>query len=254
MATTTPSLTCPQCGYVNEAERVYCHNCGAKLDRSLLPVEDDSKAKESIEKTRKRVKKMTNPGESVVVREAKALANTLLWAAIVALLLLLVRPPDDVPPKDAEPGARILSSEIQTALESGQAQRLIFTEDEVNAHLRSAVHAKAGGGSLPGVSFERAYARLKPGICHIGIEQSIWGFSLYSGIDYKLAVKGGVFTATQTGGNFGRVAIHPALMGLADFAFKKLWVALKREHEQMQKLQAVAIDTGRIMLVTKATK
>ena len=34
------TLTCAECGFVNEAERVYCHNCGKKLDRSLIPKED----------------------------------------------------------------------------------------------------------------------------------------------------------------------------------------------------------------------
>ncbi len=254
MATTTPSLTCPQCGYVNEAERVYCHNCGAKLDRSLLPKEDDTKAKDSIEKTRKRVKRMTNPGGSVIVREAKTAVSTLLSAAVVALIIQLVRQPEGVPPANGEPAARILSSEISDALDSGQRRQLIFTESDVNAHLRSAVRGKAGGGAIPGVSFERAFVQLEPGICRIGIQQALWGFPLFSGIAYKLEVKDGVFTPTQQGGNFGRVSIHPALMQYGDFAFQKLWTALKREHDQMEKLQAVVIEKGRIMLVTNPTR
>lgn len=254
MATTTPSLTCPQCGYVNEAERVYCHNCGAKLDRSLLPKEDDSKAKDSIEKTRRRVKKMTNPGGSVVVREAKTAAKAIAGAAVLALIVQLAREPDGVPRANTEPASRILSSEIDQAFESGQMRQLVFSEADVNAHLRSTVRAKTGGSTIPGVSFERAFVALEPGICRIGIQQSLWGFPLYSGIAYQLEVKNGVFTATQHGGNFGRVPIHPKLMQVGDFAFQKLWTALKREHEQLQKLQAIVIEKGRIMLVTKATR
>ena len=33
------TLTCKECQHVNEEARIYCHNCGTKLDRSLL-VED----------------------------------------------------------------------------------------------------------------------------------------------------------------------------------------------------------------------
>ena len=60
MATTPsgPTLTCSQCGFANETERVYCHNCGAKLDRSLLPKATET-SKDSVAKVRKRVQKMT---------------------------------------------------------------------------------------------------------------------------------------------------------------------------------------------------
>src|SRR5207248_2542951 len=37
MKTATPvQLTCPECRRDNEAERIYCHDCGARLDRSAL--------------------------------------------------------------------------------------------------------------------------------------------------------------------------------------------------------------------------
>ncbi len=56
-----PILKCPQCEYANEPERVYCHNCGAKLDRSLLPQVKEAKEKQDQERARRRVKKLTNP-------------------------------------------------------------------------------------------------------------------------------------------------------------------------------------------------
>src|SRR6516225_2034765 len=37
MKIATPiQLTCPDCQRENEAERIYCHDCGARLDRSAL--------------------------------------------------------------------------------------------------------------------------------------------------------------------------------------------------------------------------
>jgi hypothetical protein len=29
-------LACTECQHQNEVQRIYCHNCGAKLDRSAL--------------------------------------------------------------------------------------------------------------------------------------------------------------------------------------------------------------------------
>ena len=34
--TTTITLVCPDCQHENEPQRIYCHSCGARLDRSKL--------------------------------------------------------------------------------------------------------------------------------------------------------------------------------------------------------------------------
>ena len=77
------TLPCEQCGYANEPERVYCHNCGAKLDRSLLP-KTTEKPPERPEKARKRIEKMTNPKSGGVGREIKALFKVAFFSALLA--------------------------------------------------------------------------------------------------------------------------------------------------------------------------
>ena len=37
--TTTATIICPDCRNENEFERIYCHDCGAKLDRSRVKKE-----------------------------------------------------------------------------------------------------------------------------------------------------------------------------------------------------------------------
>lgn len=246
-----PTLTCAQCGYANEAERVYCHNCGGKLDRTLLPKEDERK-KESLEKTRRRVKKLTNPGADPVTREIKAFFKTFSSAAFVAALILFVRPPDNVPdPRPESLPTRIVSSELVTAIESPQPRSVAFTEEEVNAHLRQSLKKASGG--LPGVKFERAFVNFSPNVCKITMEQSLWGFPLYTGSSYKLAISEGKLVATNMGGSFGRLSVTPQIMEYAEIALKKLWGALKREREQMDKLRDVRIAKGQITLVTRGT-
>jgi hypothetical protein len=245
-----PTLTCSQCGFVNEAERVYCHNCGAKLDRSLLP-QPEHAGTQSIEKTRKRVQKMANPGGSSVVRELKALANTLIWAALVAAIVQFVREPADVPPaKSDDLSLRMVSSDLTDAVESPQPRAIQFTEGEVNSHLRSSLKTKATG-MLPGVKFERAYVKFDPGNVNVGLQQSIGGYPIYSGVRYEIGVKDGKLFAINHGGNFGRLSIHPALMQYVAVAFKPLFTALKREQSQMEAMQRILVEKGRITLVTK---
>lgn len=247
-----PTLTCSQCSFANEAERVYCHNCGAKLDRSLLPKVEETN-KESIEKTRQRVKKMTNPGGTDVLREFKALANCLIYGALTALVIGIVREPEGVPPAKPKEGEfpRMIGSELAEAAESPQPRVLQFTEAEANAYLRTSLKSK-GSGWIPGAQFERAFVRFEPGSVYVGLEQSLFGFPLYSGARYNIGVKDGKFFADNKGGNIGRIGVDPAVMQYAVAAFQPLWKALKRENDQIQGMEKVVMDKGRIGFLTKA--
>lgn len=246
-----PTLTCSQCNFANEAERVYCHNCGAKLDRSLLPKAEENE-KESLEKTRKRVQKMTNPGGPDYVREVKALVSSIAYGAVVAFIIGVVREPDDLPPKKPNETElpRMIGTDLAQAIESPTPQVLQFTESEANAYLRSSLKSK-GSGWIPGAQFERAFVRFDVGCVYIGLEQSLFGFPIHSGARYNMGVKDGKFFADNQGGNIGRVAIHPTIMKYVVSAFQPLWKALKRESDQVQGMEKVVMDKGRIGFLTK---
>ena len=129
------TLTCKDCGYVNEAERVYCHNCGNKLDRSLLPKEEDVKKREKPGHARKRIQRMANPGSGLIKREVTALVKTIAYAALVAGLILAVREPDNVPSKKGDLSMRQVSSELMDAAQSPQPRALAFTQRCIHAGL-----------------------------------------------------------------------------------------------------------------------
>lgn len=242
------NLPCDQCGFLNEPERVYCHNCGAKLDRSLLPKAPEKKA-ESPEKARKRVAKMTNPKSGGAMREITALFKVVLGSASLAAIILLAQKPDGVPESKKELGTRLVSSDMMDALESPQPRPISFTEDEVNQYLRQTLKAK--DGAIPGTRFERAFVNLSPGAIRVSMEQSIAGYPIFSGIAYKLEIKDGKLTTTTLGGNFGRLPVDPRAMKYAEIAFQKLWESLDREHKQMDKMQVIVVGQGRIDLMTK---
>jgi hypothetical protein len=242
------NLPCDQCGFLNEPQRVYCHNCGAKLDRSLLPKQPEQKV-ESPEKARKRIAKMTNPGSGGVIREIKTLFKIAIGSSVVATLILVGRKPEGVPDVKKELPARQVSGEMMDAIESPQPRPLSFSEDEVNQYLKQTL--KSNEGAIPGVRFERAYVKFSPGVIRIGSEQSLWGYPVFSGVAQKVGVKDGKFTTEIVGGNFGRLEIDPRLMQYADAAFQKLWAALERERKQMDNMQVVVVKEGRIDLMTK---
>ena len=52
-------LVCPECQRQNEPERIYCHDCGARLDRSALA--KVAPKLEAPEQTHKRLKRLLDP-------------------------------------------------------------------------------------------------------------------------------------------------------------------------------------------------
>lgn len=251
MASTGPTLTCQQCGYVNEPERVYCHNCGQKLDRSVLPKEADLKKRENPAKARKRIWRMTNPDGSVVKRGAKTLGKILLWAAGVAALIQLLRPPGDLPPDRNELAMRLISSELTEAVDAPQPRAIAFTETEVNAHLRQTVKGATEGNLVPGLKFDRTFVHFHPGMTEIHTQHSLYGFPLYSSVMYRLQVQNNAFVPTLVGGSFGSLPVHPLLMQYLDFNFRPLWAGMKRERNCMEKLREIRVEEDRIILVTR---
>ena len=253
MPTNSPSgatLPCEQCNYENEPERVYCHNCGAKLDRSLLP-KGDEKKQEAPEQARKRIAKMTNPKGNLLWRELKTLFKTVIYAVLAAAIILLVQKPEGVPDPKGESTMRLVSSDMMEAMESPAPRPLSFTEAEVNQYLKQMLKAKEG--AIPGVQFVRAFVNLRPGVIRISSENSTWGYPVYSGVEYRLEVKDGKFTSTVVGGNFGRLSVDPQLMQYADYAFQSLWGALQRERKQMDRMLSIKVEDKRVDLVTKGS-
>src|SRR2546423_9076887 len=86
------TLICPECRRENEPERIYCHDCGARLDRTALakiaPKGEDAK------ETQRRLKSMLDPQRAkmrhLFFKTSKVILGALATAAIVQMLL----PPD----------------------------------------------------------------------------------------------------------------------------------------------------------------
>jgi hypothetical protein len=245
---TPANLPCAQCGFVNEAERVYCHNCGSKLDRSLLPTHDEQ-GEDSPAKARKRISKITNPKTGFVFQEVKAFFKVELAAAAVAALFLIGQKPDDVPELKKASIQRLINSDMMEAMQSPKPSLISFTEDDVNQHLKKTV--KPQETLIPGVEVSRVYAVFLPGVIRMGTENSIFGYPIYAEIAFQVEVKGGKFTTSIVGGNLGLLAVDPRIMRYGEVIFQGSWEALKRERAQMDKMERVDVRKEGISLVTK---
>jgi hypothetical protein len=249
----TPTLTCKQCNYANEPERVYCHNCGAKLDRSLLPKEPAKATKENQEATRRRVRKLVNPARGFFTNWHKTLFNALSSAVCVAALIQMARQPAGVPPpptKDDLVNAPELIQDIEDVQMQPTPQARNLPGNMINLYLATAVKSKTDT-SDDYFKFDRCFVNLGQDVIKITAEESAFGYPIYAGSSYKLSISGGKLVSSNVGGNLGRLPVHPMIMSYCGFAFQQLWDALQRERALLDNMQSVAVHPDGFTFVTK---
>ena len=250
MATTT--LVCKQCNFENEPERVYCHNCGAKLDRSLLPPEATKRSDPVV--VQERVRKLVSPRRGAGMRWLRHLVSSLALAAALAVAVVIAKPPDDIPEVGKE--AALLAPQVKDDMEGLVAQptaaRLGYTEDQINAFLQSTIHGERKGSSgFAPLKFERAYVRFGEGLVKVTYVQSLFGLPLYATSVDTVKIENGQLTAEPVAGSFGRLPIAPKLMPYFNKVLSPLWSALNREKEIVSKMGFIAFHKQRVEMLNK---
>ncbi len=252
MATTT--LVCKQCNFENEPERVYCHNCGTKLDRSLLPPEATKRTDPVV--LQERVRKMVSPRRGTGWRWIKNLFFSLPIAAVVGLLVAMLRPPNDIPPevgKDAAMEAPTITDDMDTVVAQPAASRFGYTEDQVNAFLQSTIHGKPNSSSgVAPLKFERAYVHFDEGFVRITYVQSVFNLPIYATTTDSVAIQNGQLVAQPVAGSFGRVKIPAKIMPYIGGMFAPLWKVLDRDKNLVAKMDSITFHKGRVEMVSRA--
>jgi hypothetical protein len=241
-------LICPECRRENEPERIYCHDCGARLDRTALakiaPKGEDAK------ETQRRLRNMLDPQRAkmrlLFFRVSKVILGAFAAAAIVQMLL-----PPDVPARaktgDFPPQINL---DLENAAMSHGAAPLQYTEAQVNAYLGSALRSKQAALSKL-LQFERAFVNFDESVCRITAERSLFGFSVFTATSSKVTLQNGALNASNNGGSIGRLPIHPLLMKYADPLFGDLWTALDRERKSVAKMDAIEFHPQAVVLTPK---
>src|SRR5262249_49427586 len=103
MTTTTTASTvkliCAECRHENEAERIYCHNCGERLDRSAVSAQQKGQDPNA---ERRRLQKMME-GPTALRRNFFRVSKLALAAVGAAALVEIALPPDLPAPTKAVP-------------------------------------------------------------------------------------------------------------------------------------------------------
>jgi hypothetical protein len=239
-------LVCPECQRQNEPERIYCHDCGARLDRSALakvaPQGEDPK------QTHRRLKQLFDPGRVKMRLMFFKISKLILGACSLAVLIEMLRPPVDLPErvKNLELQQINLDLENATMSHSGAAP-LQYTAEQVNAYLANVAKSKQAALSKF-LQFERALVNFEEGACRITAERSLLGFSVFHAISYNVTLRNGTLTASSNGGSIGRMPIHPMVMKYGEILFTDLWAALDREKKLVSKMGGIEFHPKTVIL------
>ena len=241
-------LICPECRRENEPERIYCHDCGARLDRTALAKE--APKGEDAKETRRRLKSMLDPQRAKMRLLFFKVSKLILGAAALAALVQMILPPD-VPPR-AKTGEfpPQINLDLENAAMNHGAAPLQYTQAQVNAYLGSALKSKQAALSKL-LLFERAIVTFDESVCRITAERSLFGFSVFTTTSTKVMLQNGTLTASNNGGSIGRLPIHPLLMKYADLLFGDLWTALDRERKSVAKMSAIEFHPQAVVLTPK---
>jgi hypothetical protein len=248
----TATLLCKQCNFENEPERVYCHNCGAKLDRSLLPPE--AVKREDPQTVQDRVRSVVQPTRPTVIPILTNLLVSLLVAAVLASLFLISEAPDGRPnlSDDAVLAAPPISDALEDLAQSPSPKRLSFTEDQVNAFLQSSLKAKENDSFGISLKYDRTFVSFQEGVCRATVEESIFGHPFYFSSTDQVEIKDGQVISHPVGGSIGRLQIPAKLMPVVDKALANMWSSLDPLKKLVARLGSITFQKGAVVVVGKS--
>src|SRR4051812_48238643 len=126
--TTSTKLLCPECRRENEAERIYCHDCGTRLDRSAVRYK-----KEPIQDTHKRVKRMFDPQGAKLKALVFSITKLLFGAGMLALVVDMALPPDVPPAAKNQLMVSTLRFDLESMATKRQPTQKQVSEQDANA-------------------------------------------------------------------------------------------------------------------------
>ncbi|HEX8281321.1 MAG TPA: zinc ribbon domain-containing protein [Chthoniobacterales bacterium] len=245
--TATIKLVCPECRRENEPERIYCHDCGARLDRSGLA---KAKAKEEDPKaTQRRLQSMLDPQRAKLRRQFFLGSKLVLGAVVVAGIVQMLRPPDLPPPSKATLSAQI-NLELENASMDPRVGSLRYSEEQVNAYLAYSLKSKQAALSKY-LQFNRVVVSFEEGYSIVTVERSYMGVSVFATGSYTAAIENGAVVARSRGGAIGRLPVHPLLMKYGAILFADVRSALDREQRSIAKLGAIEFHPDLVVLAPR---
>ena len=169
-------LACLSCGYDNDATRVYCHNCGLRLERKTMAAPPTGFTP-AAEITAARTRKRSLPWGAYF----SALVKWLMLAVVAGLVVMALLPPPNIPARVAtdENLATRLNGLIEDSAGATGARAFSVSAVDASVWLATMVRRPVGfENSL--LKPERLYLVPGEGEALVGFECALpWGQNVY---------------------------------------------------------------------------
>jgi transcription initiation factor TFIIIB Brf1 subunit/transcription initiation factor TFIIB len=243
-AASAVTLTCPECRHENEIERIYCHSCGARLDRSAVSARKMPKT-EAPEQVHKRLRGMFDQRKARIRSFVLNGLKLMLAAGVAATVAQILMSPGVPPAKKSDSFPPQINMDLEMMTQYRRPPWLRYSEEAVNGFIGNALKNKKEKLNHPLIDFKRAILSFGEGSFHVTVERSIFGYSIYTAGIY--AAGGDGKTISAAGGSIGRLPIHPALMKYAGFLFGDIANALQQQTKQIARVGSIEFHDKEIV-------
>ena len=141
-----------------------------------------------------------------------------------------------------------INFDVEHALQRHQPAQLKYSDADVNGYLSSSLKSKSKQLDEPLLEFKRVVVASQEGSCAITMERALFGYSLFTTLEFAPQNSGGKAGLTAKGGSIGRLPIHPQLAPYMRYLFADLWHVLEREKKLGEKLNGVEFHDKAIVL------
>jgi hypothetical protein len=238
-------IQCPKCSFDNELGRIFCHQCGAKLEL------DKIKAPTEGAKLRRRVAGGARKTIQTVIELIVALA---VIAAVVSVWLVPEVP--ELKPTNADlVGSDVKKVKLERLVVSDTPGSLEITEGELNTYVNSLGFDKPKGAWLELVPVTLRIEFHDGGVRVIYLGELHLGDYVHKQIYLSLtgtpSIRDGSFDFDTTGGWIGKLPLHPKLLqatGWPQSYFGRFFDKFEAEQAALDKLSSVTVTPGKVLL------
>ena len=231
-------LICPKCGNDNELGRIFCHQCGDRLDLSSI------KPPSVAERKRRRFK-------AEAIRNTRFLVNLVILGVLILAVALICLTPPIVPIQSGN--ADLVASdtkrmELDRLGKGKKGGHVTVTEAQLNAFFNQRPFQKATGA---GIELRPVALRIHLNESRVQIEflgathfGSYFEKNLYLAYEGQPTVRAGKFIFQPTGGWIGKLPVHPVLLRITSFfesRFGRMFNEFSSEKELLDTLTAIDV-------------
>ncbi len=160
-------LLCPSCSFDNDPTRVFCHNCGIRLERgNYAPTPPTGFTTPSEVASFKKRRRPISWGQYF-----GALVRLLILGGLVTAIVLAFLPPPAVPPAvTANPDlVKRLSALLEDSARANSVRSFIIPSADVQVWMCSSVVLKESTGGIVTMKPERVYAVPEDNLIRVGL-------------------------------------------------------------------------------------